>query len=80
LLTLEEEVVEEQLVVVVEVATEVEVEVVVEAAVGVVAEVGVEVDVAGDSHEFLFFYIFYEFPHRNLRVTHFLYIYKSQSP
>ena len=76
LLTLEEEVVEEQLVVVVEVATEVkvEVEVVVEAAVGVVAEVGVEVDVAGDSHEFLFFYIFYEFPHRNLRVTHFLYI------
>ena len=78
LLMLEEEVVEEQLVVVVEVATEVEV--VVEAAVGVVAEVGVEVDVAGDSHEFLFFYIFYEFPHRNLRVTHFLYIYKSKSP
>jgi hypothetical protein len=76
---LEEEVVEEQLVVVVEVATEVEV-VVVEAAVGVVAEVGVEVDVAGDSHEFLFFYIFYEFSHRNLRVTHFLYIYKSKSP
>ena len=67
---------EEQLVVVVEVATEVEV--VVEAAVGVVAEV--EVDVAGDSHEFLFFYIFYEFSHRNLRVTHFLYIYKSKSP
>lgn len=51
---------EEQLVVVVEVATEVkvEVEVVVEAAVGVVAEVGVEVDVAGDSHEFLLLFTF----------------------
>lgn len=48
---------EEQLVVVVEVATEVEV-VVVEAAVGVVAEVGVEVDVAGDSHEFLLLFTF----------------------